>query len=74
MYNGDSFNTTGKKMEGKALSGIQRGLNSTGKWTVFEIARINARNVMLKDNGRDFRYVPNPTVSSTNQLYINAQY
>lgn len=69
MYNGASFNTTGKKREGPELTGIQRGLNSTGKWEAFSTAFNNARNMMLKDNGRDNPYVPNPTVSATSQLW-----
>lgn len=64
LYDGADFNTTGKKMDGKPLEGVQRGVNSTGKWAAFFNAHTNARNVLVKDNGRDFRYVPNPTVSS----------
>ncbi|CAE6420807.1 unnamed protein product [Rhizoctonia solani] len=64
IYDGGSFNTTGKKMEGEWLKGVQRGLNSSGKWAPFANAHFNARNVILKDNGRDWFYVPNPTVVS----------
>lgn len=64
MYGGDKFNVTGKKMQGEWMSGVQRGLNSSQKWVAFSNAFFNARNVMLKDNGRDFWYVPNPTVVS----------
>ncbi|KAG9077655.1 hypothetical protein FRC06_008785, partial [Ceratobasidium sp. 370] len=47
--------------------GVQWGINSTGKFAAFASAHDNSRNVMLKDNGRDFHYVPNPTlVSFTN--------
>ncbi|KAG8687284.1 hypothetical protein FRC08_012066 [Ceratobasidium sp. 394] len=47
--------------------GVQWGINSTGKFAAFASAHDNSRNVMLKDNGRDFYYVPNPTlVSFTN--------
>ncbi|KAG8739102.1 hypothetical protein FRC10_006142 [Ceratobasidium sp. 414] len=47
--------------------GVQWGINSIGKAAAFRAAYINSRNVMLKDNGRDFYYVPNPTlVSFTN--------
>jgi murein DD-endopeptidase MepM/ murein hydrolase activator NlpD len=44
--------------------GVQWGINSTGKFAAFGSAHENSRNVMIKDNGRDFYYVPNPTVSS----------
>ncbi|CAE6484465.1 unnamed protein product, partial [Rhizoctonia solani] len=44
--------------------GTQSGISSTGKFTAFAAAHDNSRNVMLKDNGRDFAYVPNPTVVS----------
>ncbi|CAE6406281.1 unnamed protein product [Rhizoctonia solani] len=64
LYSGAQFNTTGKKMEGEWIKGVQRGINSVGKWTVFSNAHFNSRNVMIKDNGRDQRYVPNPTVVS----------
>lgn len=64
LYGGAGFNTTGKKMEGKPLEGVQRGVNSSGKWTAFFNAHTNARNVLVKDNGRGFEYVPNPTVVS----------
>lgn len=43
-------------------NGTQWGINSTGKFAAFAAAHENARNVMIKDNGRDFYYVPNPTV------------
>ncbi|KAG9079791.1 hypothetical protein FRC06_007464, partial [Ceratobasidium sp. 370] len=47
--------------------GAQWGINSTGKFAAFASAHDNSRNVMIKDNGRDFWYVPNPTlVSFTN--------
>ncbi|CAE6417342.1 unnamed protein product [Rhizoctonia solani] len=44
--------------------GTQSGISSTGKFAAFGAAHGNSRNVMLKDNGRDFAYVPNPTVVS----------
>ncbi|QRW25547.1 hypothetical protein RhiXN_07496 [Rhizoctonia solani] len=43
--------------------GTQSGISSAGKFAAFGAAHDNSRNVMLKDNGRDFAYVPNPTVS-----------
>ncbi|KAG8737957.1 hypothetical protein FRC10_007471 [Ceratobasidium sp. 414] len=51
----------------KIQDGVQWGINSTGKFAAFASAHDNSRNVMLKDNGRDYWYVPNPTlVSFTN--------
>ncbi|KAF8716041.1 hypothetical protein RHS02_09970, partial [Rhizoctonia solani] len=44
--------------------GTQSGISSAGKFAAFGAAHDNSRNVMLKDNGRDFAYVPNPTVVS----------
>ncbi|CAE6440486.1 unnamed protein product [Rhizoctonia solani] len=44
--------------------GTQSGISSAGKFAAFGAAHDNSRNVMLKDNGRDFFYVPNPTVVS----------
>ncbi|CAE6334687.1 unnamed protein product [Rhizoctonia solani] len=44
--------------------GTQSGISSTKKFAAFGAAHDNSRNVMLKDNGRDFSYVPNPTVVS----------
>ncbi|CAE6465347.1 unnamed protein product [Rhizoctonia solani] len=64
VYSGAVFNTTGKKMEGGWIKDVQRGINSAGKWVPFSNAHSNARNVMLKDNGRDWYHVPNPTVVS----------
>ncbi|KAF8599925.1 hypothetical protein BDV93DRAFT_525763 [Ceratobasidium sp. AG-I] len=44
--------------------GAQWGINSTGKFAAFAAAHANARNTIVKDNGRDFAYVPNPTLVS----------
>jgi hypothetical protein len=41
---------------------VNDGLNSTGKFIAFAVAHDNSRNVMLKDNGRDFWYTVSPTV------------
>ncbi|QRV84383.1 hypothetical protein RhiJN_12399 [Ceratobasidium sp. AG-Ba] len=47
--------------------GVQWGINSTGKYTAYALAHENSRNIIIKDNGRDYWYVPNPTlVSFTN--------
>ena len=39
-----------------------RYLNTTGKNAAFFVAHGNSINQMVKDNGRDFSYVPSPTV------------
>ncbi|QRV80184.1 transmembrane protein [Ceratobasidium sp. AG-Ba] len=41
---------------------VQHGITSAGKWAVYNASHYNARNIMLKDNGRDWWFVPNPTV------------
>jgi hypothetical protein len=46
------------------LAGATTSLNSTGKWAAWVVAHDNSRNSILKDNGRDFMYVPSPTVVS----------
>lgn len=42
--------------------GVSNILNSTGKAAAWIAAHDNSRNVLIKDNGRDARYVPSPTV------------
>jgi len=39
-----------------------RYLNTTGKNPAFYVAHDNSVNQMVKDNGRDFPFVPSPTV------------
>jgi len=39
-----------------------RNLNTTGKYTAFFLAHNGVVNQMVKDNGRDYPYVPSPTV------------
>jgi hypothetical protein len=52
------------KLKGEPAPGnVQRGISSAGKWAVYNASHYNARNIMLKDNGRDWWFVPNPTVS-----------
>ena len=41
-----------------------RFLNTTGKIAAFYVAHDNSVNQITKDNGRDFFYVPSPTVGS----------
>lgn len=43
--------------------GRTRFLNSTGKNPAFFVAHDNSINQMVKDNGRDYPYVPSPIVS-----------
>ncbi|KAF8604938.1 hypothetical protein BDV93DRAFT_605807 [Ceratobasidium sp. AG-I] len=51
------------KQQGDSLPpDVQRGISSAGKWPVYNASHYNARNIMLKDNGRDWWFVPNPTV------------
>ena len=44
-------------------------LNSTGKSDAFAVAHDNSVNQMVKDNGRDFWYVPSPLVCILFFLY-----
>jgi len=46
------------------LNDVTRNINSTGKSTAFSAAHDNSVNQMVKDNGRDFFYVPSPMVVS----------
>ncbi|PVF96314.1 hypothetical protein CPB86DRAFT_736976 [Serendipita vermifera] len=52
------------KQKNRSIKGLSMGVNSTGKLDVFGLAHGNSRNQILKDNGRDFWYVPNPTLIS----------
>ncbi|QRW08984.1 transmembrane protein [Ceratobasidium sp. AG-Ba] len=52
-----------RKLVGDPVPGnVQHGISSAGKWAVYNASHYNARNIMLKDNGRDWWFVPNPTV------------
>ncbi|KAK0531898.1 hypothetical protein OC835_003530 [Tilletia horrida] len=46
------------------LSGTTSHLNSTTKYAAYAAAHENARNALIKDNGRDWWWVPNPTLTS----------
>lgn len=48
-------------IRGPPIAGT-RNLNATGKNRAFFVAHDNSVNQMVKDNGRDRRYVPSPTV------------
>ncbi|CCO32904.1 hypothetical protein BN14_06968 [Rhizoctonia solani AG-1 IB] len=61
---GDVFTKLGKRTKEEDMRGVQHGLKSTGKWLTFSNAHTNARNMMLKDNGRDSFYISNPTLVS----------
>lgn len=47
-----------------------RYLNTTGKDPAFFVAHSNSVNQMVKDNGRDFPYVPSPTVGPVVPLRV----
>ncbi|KLO16744.1 hypothetical protein SCHPADRAFT_198455 [Schizopora paradoxa] len=46
------------------LPNVTRQINSSGKGSVYSAAHDNSINQMLKDNGRDFWYVPSPMMVS----------
>ena len=50
------------KIRGYPLQNATRYLNTTNKNPAFYVAHDNSINQMVKDNGRDFFYVPSPTV------------
>uniref|UniRef100_A0A0W0EVF4 Uncharacterized protein n=1 Tax=Moniliophthora roreri TaxID=221103 RepID=A0A0W0EVF4_MONRR len=50
--------------EGNALKGVKSELNSTGLFVAYEVLHDNSNNQIVKDNGRDGRYVPSPTLIS----------
>ena len=50
------------KIQGYPIQNTTRYLNTTGKNPAFFVAHGNSVNQMVKDNGRDFYYVPSPTV------------
>ena len=60
-FNGNTSLPSGK-IRGNPLE-TTRYLNTTGKNPAFYVAHDNSINQMVKDNGRDFFYVPSPTVS-----------
>ena len=60
VYDGTSSLPSGH-IRGDPIVGT-RNLNTTGKSPAFYVAHDNSINQMVKDNGRDFFYVPSPTV------------
>ncbi|GAB1524245.1 hypothetical protein RhiTH_007398 [Rhizoctonia solani] len=60
--------------------GVEPGISSANKFAVYNASHYNARNIMLKDNGRDWWFAPNPTVvafgggnSPTEYTQLNAE-
>jgi len=49
------------KIQGDPIQNT-RYLNTTGKFDAYSVAHENSVNQLVKDNGRDFFYVPSPTV------------
>ncbi|KDQ21472.1 hypothetical protein BOTBODRAFT_25920 [Botryobasidium botryosum FD-172 SS1] len=43
------------------LQGVRTTLSSEDKWSAWVVAHDNSRNTILKDNGRDYWWVPSPT-------------
>ncbi|CAE6468197.1 unnamed protein product [Rhizoctonia solani] len=60
----DSSKRQTPKRIGQPLStpGLQYNISSAGKFAVYNASHYNARNIILKDNGRDWWFAPNPTV------------
>ena len=58
---GSSLPLPSGSIRGTPIMGT-RNLNTTGKNPAFYVAHDNSINQMVKDNGRDFFYVPSPTV------------
>ncbi|KAH7338682.1 hypothetical protein B0J17DRAFT_658041 [Rhizoctonia solani] len=63
-----------------STSGLRHNISSAGKFAVYNASHYNARNIMLKDNGRDWWFAPNPTVvafgggnSPTQYTKLNAE-
>ncbi|CAE6338438.1 unnamed protein product [Rhizoctonia solani] len=66
--------------EPASKAGLQHGISSANKFAVYNASHYNARNIMLKDNGRDWWFAPNPTVvafgggnSPTEYTKLNAE-
>lgn len=79
MESTDGWNVWGDE-ETKAKSRLHAGeddvpsemnwtLNSTGKMQAFAVAHDNSINQMVKDNGRDYWFVPSPLVSLSISLF-----
>ncbi|KAE8190427.1 hypothetical protein CF336_g5309, partial [Tilletia laevis] len=60
----DSSSGTGLLRSSLVSAGSAMNLSSQGKNAAFTVAHENARNALLKDNGRDHPWVPNPTLIS----------
>ncbi|QRV98443.1 exonuclease [Ceratobasidium sp. AG-Ba] len=65
LHRGLDFDNPVDNVQSKTIqNGLQWGINSTGKFDAFASAHENSRDIMRRDNGRDFWYVPNPTAVS----------
>ncbi|CAD6951909.1 unnamed protein product [Tilletia caries] len=60
----DSSSETGLLRSSLVSPGSSTNLSSLGKNAAYTVAHENARNALLKDNGRDSSWVPNPTLTS----------
>ncbi|KAE8225146.1 hypothetical protein CF319_g2076 [Tilletia indica] len=60
----DFTSQKGMPRSSQVSAGSATNLNSTGKFAAYSVAHDNARNALLKDNGRDASWVPNPTLTS----------
>ncbi|CAA7269011.1 unnamed protein product [Cyclocybe aegerita] len=56
----------GEDMKGERITDplVSRGLNSSHMWSAYVAGHQNSVNQIIKDNGRDFYYVPSPTLIS----------
>ncbi|CAD6976418.1 unnamed protein product, partial [Tilletia controversa] len=54
----------GQRRSSVVSAGTTSKLSSKGKFVAYEIAHESARNALIKDNGRDHPWVPNPTLMS----------
>ncbi|KAJ3509093.1 hypothetical protein NLJ89_g5402 [Agrocybe chaxingu] len=55
-----------EEMQGERITDplVSRGLNSSHMWPAYVAGHQNSVNQIIKDNGRDFYYVPSPTLIS----------
>ncbi|CAD6936881.1 unnamed protein product [Tilletia laevis] len=60
----DSSSESGLLRSSLVSPGSSTNLSSLGKNAAYTVAHENARNALLKDNGRDSSWVPNPTLTS----------
>lgn len=58
----------GKRVGGK-LEGLNNTLSSIGRFGPYAVGHDSSRNQIIKDNGRDFQWVPSPTAISWTDGY-----